>query len=88
MRISEITPKLLCSKFIQNASKEFSSFFDLLKIVLNSAGFRENKSYSGKISNFLHNFSDLKFSDFLIMYRSKINNHQKYTKQNNFYLWN
>ena len=77
MRISDISPKLLFSKFCRNVSKDFLSFFDFLKIVVSSVLLDSKKirAIRGKYKVVYIIFQISSFSDFLIMYGSKINNH-------------
>ena len=76
MRISEISRKLLFFKFFRNISKDFLSFFDFLKIVVSSVLLDSKKirAIRGKYEVYII-FQITSFSDFLIIYESKINNH-------------
>ena len=58
--------KALICKIFSECLEGFLGFFRFSQNfrVLSSAGFEENKSYSGKIWSCLHNFSDLKFLRF------------------------
>ena len=84
MKISEISPKLLFFKFFRNISKDFVSFFDFLKIVVSSVLLDSKKirALQGKYEVVYIIFQISSFSDFLIIYGSKTNNHKKYTKKN------
>ena len=75
MRISEISPKLLFFKFFWNISKDFLSFFDFLKIFVSSVLLDSKKirSIEYKVDYIIFQISS--FSDFLIIYGSKIDNH-------------
>ena len=77
MRISEISPKLLFSTFFWNLSKDFLSFFDFLTIVVSSVLLDSKKirAIRGKYEVVYIIFQISSFSDFLIIYGSKINNH-------------
>ena len=77
MRISEISPMLLFFKFFRNISKDFLSFFDVLKIVVSSVLLNPKKirAIRGKYEVVYIIFQISSFSDFLIVYGSKIDNH-------------
>ena len=78
MRISEISPaKLLFFKFFRNMSKDFLSFFDFLKIFMSSVLLDPKKIRAvwGKYEVVYIIFQISSFSDFLIIYGSKIDNH-------------
>ena len=78
MKISEISPaKLLFFKFFRNISKDFLSFFDFLKIVMSSVLLDPKKirAVRGKYEVVYIIFQISSFSDFLIIYGSKIDNH-------------
>ena len=77
MRISEISPKLLFFKFFRNISKDFLSFLDILKIVVSSVllDLKKIRSIRGKYEVVYIIFQISSFSDFLIIYGSKIDIH-------------
>ena len=68
---------------IWDVSKDFLIFFDFLKIVVSSVllDSKKIKAIRGKYEVFYIIFQISSFSDFLIIYGSKINNHLKYTKK-------
>ena len=76
MGISEISPKLLFFKFFRNISKDFLSFLDILKIFVSSVLLDSKKirAIRGKYEVYII-FQISSFSDFLIIYGSKINDH-------------
>ena len=82
MRISEISPKLLFFKFFRDISKDFLSFFDFLKIVVSSVlldskniFFESSRAIQRKYEVVYIIFQISSFSDFLIIYGSKMNNY-------------
>ena len=77
MRISEISPKLLFFQVFRNISKDFLSFIDFLKIFVSSVLLDSKKirAVRGKYEDVYIMFQISSFSDFLIIYGSKINNH-------------
>ena len=78
MRISEISPaKHLFFKFFRTISKDFFSFFDSLKIIMSSVLLDPKKirAVRGKYEVVYIIFPISSFSDFLIIYESKIDNH-------------
>ena len=77
MRISEISPKFLFFKFFRNISKDFLSFIDFLKIFVSSVLLDSKKirAIREKYEVVYIIFQISSFSDFFIIYGSKINNH-------------
>ena len=78
MRISEISPKFLFFKFFWNMSKDFLSFIDFLKIFVSSILLDSKKilrAIQRKHEVVYIIFQISSFSDFLIIYGSKIDNH-------------
>ena len=69
--------KALIIKIFRNISEDFFNFFDFLKIVVSSVLLESKKirAIRGKYEAVYIIFQISSFSDFLIIYGSKINNH-------------